>query len=277
MLDAEELDAAVVLVEPDRLCRVVLDCLDRGLHVLMEKPPGITAFQTATLARAAAAADRILMVAFNRRYVPLVAEAVRRVRAVAPITQVAGRFMKRGSAAFARGTVPAFDSDTVHVVDGVRWIAGAEPERAATIEGRYGDVVPNAWNAVVCFANGVTGVIASNYRVGGRIHTFEVHAPGASAFINLGMGGQECEADVLIARDDREAYSLSAVGALNHEMVHLDGKDLAGEDDFAGYYGFLQEDRAFVACVREGRSPSTSIADAVKTMEFVKMLRASRI
>jgi len=277
MLEAEKLDAAFVLVEPDRLCRVALDCLARGLHVFMEKPPGITAFQTETLARAAADADRILMVAFNRRYIPLIVETLRIVREVAPITQVEGRFMKNGSAAFARGTVSSLESDTVHVVDLVRWMAGAEPERAATVEAQYDDVVPNAWNSVVRFENGVTGVIKANYKTGGRTHTFEVHAPGASAYINLGTGGTNCEADILIKRDTREVYSLSAVGTLKHENIHLDGKELAGEDDFPGFYGFLQEDREFVSCVREGRQPSSNIADAVKTMRFVELLRASKI
>ena len=38
----------------------------------------------------------------------------------------------------------------------------------------------------VCrFDNGVTGTIKANYRVGGRIHRFEVHGPGVSAYINL--------------------------------------------------------------------------------------------
>jgi len=276
MLDREELDAVFALVEPGNLFHVVVNCLEAGLPVFMEKPPGVTSYQAAGLLRASKATGRILQVGFNRRHIPLVKQVVETVRGLTTITQVEGRFMKCGTAAFDKGGMSAFESDTIHAVDMVRWMADGTPVKAATVRGQVEDIVPNSWNAVARFDNGVTATVKANYQTGGRTHTFELHGPGASAFINLGMGGADCEAQILTVKG-KGGYSLAATGTGGHGLQTVDGKALAGSDQFYRYYGFYQEDLHFLECVREGRQPETSIADAVKTFEFVDLLNASII
>lgn len=276
MLAKENLDAAFVLVEPSNLFHVVMGCLEAGIHTFMEKPPGITSYQAASLLRASQAAGRILQVGFNRRHIPLVRKVVDTMRNATTINQVEGRFMKCGTAAFDKGGVSAFQSDTIHAVDLVRWIAGGTPVSAATVCGRVDDVVPNSWNSVVRFDNGVTGIIKANYQTGGRTHTFEIHGAGASAFINLGFGPEACEAQIL-ATEGKGGYSLAATGAGTTGLQVMDGIALAGSDKFYRYYGFYQEDLHFLDCVRRGTEPETGIADAVKTFEFVDLLASSLI
>ena len=276
MLRREELDAVFVLVEPGNLFHVVMGCLEAGIHTFMEKPPGITSYQAASLLRASQAAGRILQVGFNRRHIPLVRKVVDIMRNATMINQVEGRFMKCGTAAFDKGSVSAFQSDTIHAVDLVRWIADGTPVSAATVCSRVDDVVPNSWNSVVRFDNGVTGVIKANYQTGGRTHTFEVHGAGASAFINLGFGTDACEAQIL-STEGKGGYSLAATGTGRTGLQMIDGKALAGSDQFYRYYGFYQEDLHFLECVRQGVEPETSIADAVKTFELVDLLASSLI
>jgi len=278
MLEKERdaLDAVFVLVEPANLFHVTWHCLDAGLHTFMEKPPGVTACQAEALARKAESAGRILQVGFNRRHIPLVRRVVQLVREATTITQVEGCFFKYGAGAFDKGSLPAFTSDTIHAVDLIRSIAGADAEAAALIESSYdGEPVPNAWNGVIRFSNGVTGVVKANYRVGGRVHRFEVHGPGVSAFINLGMGGQECDA-VVLTHQGGQQYSLSAAGVGSHGKYTFDGRELAGHDALYRFYGFYQEDRHFIDCVRDGRTPETSIQDAVKSIRLIEMLLANR-
>lgn len=43
--------------------------------------------------------------------------------------------MKHSSAAFYDGCASSYVCDTIHAVDLVRWIAGAEPVHMATVEG----------------------------------------------------------------------------------------------------------------------------------------------
>ena len=276
MFEQEELDAVFALVEPSNLFHVVISCLEAGLPTFMEKPPGISPDQARALQRAAEGAGRILQVGFNRRHIPLVKQVVGRIREMTTINHVSGRFMKFGTAAFDKGGVSALRSDTIHAVDLVRWMADGTPEAAATVEAQIDDVVPNAWSSVIRFDNGVTGVLRASYQAGGRSHTFEAHGSGASAFINLGLGGADCEARVLVAKG-KAGYSLAASGAAELGRTTIDGKELAGSDQFYRYYGFYQEDEHFLDCVRRGVEPETSIADAVKTFELVELIEKSVI
>jgi len=263
MLDRESLDAAFVLTEPDQLFRPAVRCLRAGLHVFMEKPPGVTTFQAESLSREAAGAERICQVGLNRRHVPVVARVLELLRQHTPITQVDVQFNKHTSASFCEGSVSAFESDVIHVVDLVRWIAGGEPADAATVEEHFQDVVPNRWNSVIRFDSGVTGTVRANYMAGGRIHNLELHGPGGSARVELGTGKARCGAEVLLHD--------------GQQRIRLDGREVAGGDDFHVYYGYLQEDREFIDCVRAGRQPDVTIDEAVKDMKLIDLLRASRI
>jgi hypothetical protein len=53
--------------------------------------------------------------------------------------------------------------------------------------------------------------------------------------------------------------------------------ELAGSSAFYRYYGFYQEDRHFVDCVRARTEPDTSIADAVGSMRLAEMFLANVI
>ena len=276
MLQKESLDAVYVLTEPDRLFRPTVACLQAGKHVFMEKPPGITLFQAENLLLAARKAERILMVGFNRRYIPLVRHVVQLMKDRTAITQVEGRFIKHDKVAFYGGSAGAFECDIIHAIDAARWLAGGEPAAAAMVEGQTEDVLPNRWNAVVRFDNGVTGLIRANYQTGGRVHGLEIHGPGGSAVINLGFGDASCSAELLLYAG-KGTFSLSSAGPGKTERISLDGKAVAGSDQFHVYYGFAAEDREFIDCVREGRRPLTDIEEGVKTMRFVDLLRKNRI
>jgi predicted dehydrogenase len=276
MLASEALDAVFVLVEPANLYHVVWHCLDAGIHTFMEKPPGITLFQAESLRHKAEESERMLQVGFNRRHIPLVRHVVDLVRERTEITQVEGCFFKYGSAAFDRGSLSSFESDTIHAVDLMRSIAGGEPVVAATVAAQYEDAVVNAWNGICRFDNGVTGVIKANYRTGGRVHKFEVHGPGVSAYIDLGFGQASCSARVLV-HHGKPQYSLAARGAEEGGILDLDGLELAGSSAFYRYYGYYHEDRHFIDCVRDGRQPETSIQDAVESMRLVHMFWSNLI
>ena len=65
--------------------------------------------------------------------------------------------------------------------------------------------------------------------------------------------------------------------AAAYGLQKIDGKALAGSQQFYRYYGYYQEDQHFLECVRQGTEPETSIADAVKTFHFVDLLASSLI
>ena len=277
MLSKEALDCVYILVEPDRLFRAAADCMNAGLPVMMEKPAGTSAHQANSLARIARERGVTCAVAMNRRHIPVVQEVKRIMAELTPITEVDGCFMKYTDLANAWQYASAYDTDGVHALDLVRYLAGSEVASCATVTGRHsGSPVDNSWASVMQFENGVTGTMRSNYQAGGRIHTFEMHGPNASAFINLGLGGSECEATV-ICRSGASMYSQASGGVARGNIIEIDGKALAGSDQFHAYYGYKQEDIDFIAAIKNGTAPMCTIDDMAKTMELVETVHRTSL
>ncbi|MGI6538000.1 MAG: Gfo/Idh/MocA family protein [Caldicoprobacterales bacterium] len=276
MFEKEELDGVFVLVEPDRLYRAANDCLSAGLHVIMEKPAGITSYQANSLVRKAEETGKMCAVAMNRRHVPLVQFVFEKMKELTPITQVDGVFYKNSNIASSWHYASAFVCDIVHATDLVRYFAQSEPVKASTIVGRFNSPVDNAWSSIIQFENGVIGTLRANYQCGGRFHNFAIHGPKASAFINLGFGGSQCDARILHS-SGKPIYSLAAAGVSGPKEEYIDGIELANNKSFFAYYGYLQEDIDFIEAIKNNRKPLCSIEDAAKTMEMVELLLASAI
>ena len=50
MLEREDLDAVYVVMPPHLLHDIVVDCLQAGKHVFVEKPPGVSTYETEAFA-----------------------------------------------------------------------------------------------------------------------------------------------------------------------------------------------------------------------------------
>ncbi|MDR1565734.1 MAG: Gfo/Idh/MocA family oxidoreductase [Treponema sp.] len=285
MLAQEKLDAVFVLVPPDGLFRAASDCLLAGKHVFMEKPMGISAFQAKSLREIAASQRRILHTGFNRRFIPAVREIVREFCKVSTITRVEGCFYKNSSPSFYGGCASSFICDVIHVIDLVRHLASGGAGKispvteAATLETDNPQThIAEAWYSSMRFENGVTGGVRANYRTGGRVHQFEIHGPGASAFINLGFGEPACSGKILRSQGPG-THSLSAAGAGGQELAEFDGIKIAGSDVYADYYGYRDEDRLFIQTVQENREAGdpARAAEDCSSMELAEYLLGARV
>ncbi|NLF62032.1 MAG: hypothetical protein GX574_12880, partial [Lentisphaerae bacterium] len=177
-----------------------------------------------------------------------------------------------------KGSLPAFTSDTIHAVDLMRYLSGGrDAKKAAMVINRYDSPIDNAWNGICVFDNDVTGIIKANYRVGGRVHQFQIHGIGVSAFIDLGMGADISVQSRILSHQGAISYSLASTGAAAENSVILDGKELAGSDQFYRFYGYYFEDRHFIDCVKSGDTPETCIQDAVHSIRLVEQFLASRL
>jgi|YelNatPaOPRAMG01_1025707.scaffolds.fasta_scaffold26112_2 predicted dehydrogenase len=258
MLEKEELDAVYLIMPPHQLYDIAVDCLKQGLNLFIEKPPGITRSQTESLAWYAEKHGCRTMVGFNRRFIPLMRRAREIVEERGFINQCVSTFYKNilsQEPPYYSGAVDVLTSDVIHAVDTLRWMGGEVSNVFSSVRRLF---VPydNSFNAMITFQNGAVGFLMSNWAAGSRVHVFEMHSKGISAFVNPNDRA-------LIYRD----------GSSEPEVIST--FEAAESTEFHVYYGFLSENMHFIRCVIEDREPETCFRDAVKTMELVEKIYAN--
>ncbi len=258
MIEETGPDAVYILMPPHHLFDLAIHTLNTGCHLFIEKPPGISTEQTRQMALAADQANVIAMVGFNRRYIPLLAKCKELVRERGEIFHCVATFYKHHFAGpYYGGATDVLTCDAVHAVDALRWMADGEVlDVASQVRALEGETYDNAFNALVWFDNDCTGVLLANWCVGKRVHTFEMHARGISAFVDANSVAR------IYSGNNEEGQTLSAT-------------EVAESDEFRVFYGFEAENRHFIDCVKSGSDPSSSMADAVRTMELADTIYAS--
>lgn len=259
MIEEVTPDAVCIVVSPHHLFDPLLWVIRQGLPVFLEKPPGITLGQTRSLANEAEKHGSLTMVGFNRRFNPLLVRCRRRVEERGPIIQGVATFYKSllDQPQYYDGVADLLTYDAIHSVDTLRWLCGEAKQVAGDVGWHYADY-PSSFNALFRFQSGATGHLLNSYKVGRRVHTFELHARGISAFVDPGSVAH-------IYADD---------GAV--EEV-LDAREVAESSESRVFNGYTAEDRHFIDCVREGSLPQTHLGDAVKTMELVDRIHHSQM
>ena len=259
MLENTDPDAVYILMPPQHLFPLVMHCLSQKLHVFIEKPPGITLHQTKEMALAAEKHDCKTMVGFNRRFIPLMQKVKSLVELNGPIIQCMSTFHKNASnALYYDGVIDVLTCDAIHAVDTLRWLGDGDVESVASDINSFYSERQNSFNALVKFTSGASGILCTNWAVGGRRHVFEMHARGISAYVNPDAGGS---AIVLTSEGKTE---ITTEAAANSDAIHIS-------------YGFYGETRHFVDCLQQDQQPLTCFADAVKTMELVQSIYQNRI
>jgi len=259
MIEETAPDAVYVLMPPHHLFDLVIHVVSQKLHCYIEKPPGVMSEQTRQMAHAAEANGVIGMVAFNRRYIPLMRQCKEKVLAAGDMNQVVSTFYKQhGDTPYYGGAIDILSCDAVHAVDTLRFMGGNVVDCASAVR-TLGKKFATSWTALVEFENGGVGVLLTNWQTGGRVHQFEMHALGASAFVDPD------DKAVLHLDNKLAAETITAVEAAG------------GREEKYYNYGFFGENRHFIDCVKSGKQPETSFADAAKTMELVDLIYASSI
>jgi virulence factor len=259
MVSEVDVDAVYIIMPPHHLFDLVIHCLKSKLNVFIEKPPGVMAEQTRNMALTAEKNDCLTMVGFNRRFIPVMVEAKRLVEERGPILQCAATFYKNsiGAGPYYDGAIDILSCDAVHAVDTLRWMGGEVAAVASDIRKLHADY-DNSFNALLKFENGATGFLLTNWVVGKRVHTFEMHAKGISAFV-------DANDKAVIYLDNKEEGQI------------LKTQEVAGSPENYKFYGFYGENRHFIDCVKQKQMPDTNFADAFKTMELVGRIYGSQL
>ncbi len=261
MLEREKPDVVYAIMAPHVLFDVAMDVMDRGVHLIIEKPPAITTEQTRQMAIFARKKGVLTAVTFQRRFCPVLCVGKAACLERGPVHSVVVTFYKNavGAGPYYRGACDILRCDAIHAIDTLRALCGGEVVSVASDVRRLHAEPVTAHLALVRFSSGCTGVLLTNWMTGRRFFTFEIHSQGISCFA-----------------DPEEGGALYADGK-TEPLRTLDPVELAGGPEHHRAYGPLDMNRHLIECIRRGRQPISNFDDAVKTMELADAIEQNQI
>ncbi|TDF91213.1 Gfo/Idh/MocA family protein [Paenibacillus piri] len=257
MIEDMRPQAVYVIGQPHVMYDIWMWCLERGLHLYIEKPLGITIHQARALAYTAAKNDCITQVGFQRRSSPMVTKLREECLKRGPITHAVCRFYKSEIQPFL-GARDRMMDDTVHSIDTIRWMCGGEVVKIESHTKRVQVPDINFISATLHFDNGATGYLINSWSSGRRIFSVEMHAPNICAE----------------AEHETKGY-LYADG--DTKGVEYDAREMGGGGALFQYGGFRAKHREFIDCLKAGTQPSSHFKDALKTMEVAETILAQAL
>lgn len=247
LLDSESLDAIFVATPAHLNGEAALPCFERGVHTLLEKPPGMSVSETVALRTAAEQTGAKGMVGWNRRFHPIIVEAKRQVTARGPVTQIVGEFHK--SITRLTGRFPEHLMDNmfletpIHALDAIRAIAEADVQEVHSIVQRAISDYKDVHAALILFDNGCVAQHIANYTTDARLERYEIHGRDISAYLE----------------------------GVSHGTVFCDGTQHKLTE--AGTGGTVEQNRYFLDCVKSDTPvsfPAANLDEAVKTMQLAE-------
>ncbi len=260
MLDAERPDAAVVVVPVERAVGVGSMVLERGIPLLLEKPPGETTAEVDCLIAAAEREGRAVphQVAFNRRFAPLVQELRRGIEEAGPLQHLHYEMTR------VERRDPDFSTTAIHGLDAVRYLAGADYAEARFRYHEMPELGRGVANILVdaVMTSGATAHLAFCPVAGVMVERATAHAHGHTLSLHVPMWS-----------------GIDAPGRLWHFAGGKLVADVTGDrvgDGTALFElgGFYRETVAFLDDVEAGRPPSPSLRESRQSVAIAEHVRA---
>jgi myo-inositol 2-dehydrogenase/D-chiro-inositol 1-dehydrogenase len=262
MLDAERPDAVVVVVPIDRSVAIGCLVLERGIPLLLEKPPGTSVAEVDRLSAAAEKGGREVphQVAFNRRFAPLVRELRSRIEAAGPVQHLHYEMTR------VERRDPDFSSTAIHGLDAVRYLAGSDYAEARFRYRELPELGPGVADILVdaVMASGATAHLAFCPVAGVLVERASAHSHGQTLFLQVPMWS-----------------GIDSPGRLWHFVGGALAADLRGDrvgDGTALFElgGFYRETACFLDDLAAGRAPSPSLRESRQSVEIAQHVRERR-
>jgi predicted dehydrogenase len=176
LLDGGAVDAVIVSTAPETShYPIARDCLRAGMHVLLEKPMGLTLGEADELVELASAREVKLMIGYTQRFNPkfaYVKQCFQEGRLGDPVTILISRHLTRviGSKISSRGELGPAQMEATHDIDlALWWMDAARPVRVyAQSVGRvmkeaYG--LPDCTWTMVTMDDGTAFTVGANWNL----------------------------------------------------------------------------------------------------------------
>ena len=267
MLASERLDAVIISLAPDDQAGIAEQCLRAGVDVLVEKPLGLDSSTAQRVADVAAAADRIAMIAFMKRFAPCYTRVAELIADRAQFGAVQSFEM---TFAFATWTADLRDDSflklaAIHMVDLLRHLLGE-------VDGVHGWRHSAGADISLVFAvrmrSGVVGTL--------NLVALPSWERGHERLTISGTQGYVVAEQAIVRYHRRTPTSDQAPRwqLLDEQTVLAESVVSTGSGGAQDLFlrGFVGEVAQFLDCVTNRTQPSCSAADNVATMQLCERL-----
>jgi predicted dehydrogenase len=258
-----DLDAVVVATSHDWLSPIAVACLEKGKHVLVEKPAGRTLADVRAIADAARREGHIAKVGYNHRFHP----ALRKARAIVeagdlgPLMFIRGRYGHGGRVGYEQewrfrpeisGGGELIDQGS-HLIDLAHWFLGDVVEVKSMLRNYFwkATVEDNCFLALA-FSGGQIAWLHATWTEWKNTFSFEIYGRNGKLEIS-GLGG---------------SYGVETLS--HYRMLPQMGPpEIARWEWPFPDISWNMEVAEFVAAIAEGRRPVGDIEDALVTMSII--------
>jgi len=262
MLKEEQPDGVVMIMPVPVTPSVASHVLSKGYKVMMEKPPGDSVKKCLQIVNAAKKSRTKNMVAFNRRFCPV-------------LVQGREEALKRGKPKGANGLMyrkdrrewEFFIGTGIHTLDAMRYLGG-DMDRVETNTKELAKGEQRAFSLYVSYANGGAGTLNIRPQAGVQLERYELFAPQTSVLIHAGVGWLVDTPGSCTVYVGNEKQKIPDVLKPYRRF-----KDPLLEAMVSGFYG---ENEAFVKALR-GEGPFTpSVEESLQSVEICEAVQNGR-
>jgi predicted dehydrogenase len=266
LLARDDVDLVIVATTNDALTPVSLAAIQRGKHVLVEKPAARNAMELRPLVTAARDAGVIVKVGFNHRFHPAFqkARAIFDSGALGSLMYIRGRYGHGGRLGYDRewradpaiaGGGEMLDQG-VHLIDLARWFAGDFIEVSGHIGTFFWDMpVEDNGFALLRTAQGKVAWLHASCTEWKNLFCFEIFGRDGKLQID-GLGGSYGVERLSFYR------MLSQMGPPETTIWEYPGEDISWRAEFSH----------MLTCIQERRPPAGALEDALAALEIVHEL-----
>lgn len=261
MIAHEKPDAVGIVLPPQYLAKVAVPLLEEGVPLLLEKPPGLTEQMLDVLIEAARLGGGKNLVAFNRRYTPLLEKGLRILEAnvspkdVLQIDYDMVRYDRRD---------PDFSITAIHAIDAALFLARSPyvsarfdfrelPQIGPTIAAVSMNAVCESGTRVRCNFQPVAGAVLERMTIHAISHTLTISLPMWNSFDSPGL--------LRHWKNDQLIYTVK-------------GDELGSGTEMFELCGFYDETVAFYEAVRHGLPMSPSLEETRHQIVLMEKYRA---
>jgi len=266
LVDRADVDAVLVCTPPDSHTEIAVAALERGQHVLVEKPLARSVAEAepiVTAAQAAVARGVVCAVGFNYRHHPAIQQARRWVNegAIGPLMYARMRHGIAGRQDYTTDWRTSHSTSGggelldqgIHLLDLARWFFGDFSEVRVMLTTSYWPIAPLEDNAFVLLRTAAGQVVQLHASWTEWCNLFSLELFGRDGYVRVeGLGGSYGTESAVLGRRDFGA-------PFSERIIEYRGGDSSWRSEWA----------AFREAAVEGRRPEAGAQDGLAALALV--------